>query len=235
MTTAQTVKRAVAAVKAVATADAKESQRLADRRAVREQLGRRRLLEHQVSVLDRRIADLHQKADRAADEHSEACRPVQDQLTKIENEITTAMAAREPIPPGLEEDRAGLLEQIHQHNETLSDAAERVKRLVGPLEKERREIRSQVAQLAACENKLLTLGNPALLAERFANGRRMEHAFARLEEAREAIRRLESGGPLVSINGGGLADWRCEAKHAAAELDATHQVAEGLLQQLLDE
>lgn len=260
----QTIKRVASTVKAAATADTRELQRLADRREVRDELGRRRLLEHQVDVLERRVAALHQEADRAADAHQATCRPIQDRLAVLEAEITGALSERREIPAGAEEERAELLEKVHVANETLSDASERVKRLVAPLEKERREIRQRIAHGAALEGKLTgpPLGNPDLLAEKFSATRRHEIAFARLEEAERNLREVQAAleiaektesvphtadgwimpdrAPriderLVNHYARRVREWTCELKHAREELAAARAASEAIGQQLLDE
>lgn len=262
MSVATSIKRAGQTVVAAATVDTEELQRLANRREIRAELARRRLLEHQVDVLDRRIADLHQQADSAADKHAANCRPIQDRLTALETEIKTALANRLEIPAGLEEERAELLDKLHLENETLSDAAERTKRLAGPLEKERREVRSEVAQLAALESQLTgKYGNPRLLCEKFSNGKRMAVAQARVEAAQRGLRDAEvslevAGSTKTARNASGWAvataplridqdvvrhhtrrrdEWSCELRHAQAELVAANVASEEIRRQLLDE
>lgn len=261
MSIAQTARRATKTAVAAVTLDSDEAARLAARADVRRQLAERRLAEHQVDVLARRIAELNGQADAAADSHAEACRPLQDRLSAVETEIKDAMTQRLPIPKSLEAERAELLEAIHRENETLSNAAERVKRLTAPLEREHRETRSKVAQLAALESKLTGVyGNPALLAEKFSNGKRTAAAQQRAETAAAFLRQAESGLELAKVEGPQrmngwvkvgspngvdretlrhwerkVREWRCELDNATRELQAAQAEANDIREQLLSE
>lgn len=130
-------------------------ERMRRRRAVRQRIGERRLLEHKANDARRRLAALDREAEEAADAHAAKCRPLQQELAKLDREMAAALGEMRPIGADLERRRRQLLDQIDAATAALSDEVAKIERHRQAPREEIWALDHRVAELATLEDQLI--------------------------------------------------------------------------------
>lgn len=240
---------AIAQAAATISGNDVEATRLAERRALREQLGRRRMGEKRRGELVDELAALDQRVDRADEQHAARVADLQAELASVEARIVAAMADRKPVAASDEDKRRELLARIKEENEALAGVIATVNELKKPLRRELAQVGMAVAQAAAIESQLSNerLGNPGLLdqlfvarsAAAFAQARRQsamanaDKNAARLAEVERHPRRYESHvrGEYEKR----ARRWQLEIDEAQAAVNDANERIDAIRRQLIDE
>ena len=205
-----------------------EADRQARREDIKFKIARFEILKQRADLLAEEIARLDQEAERAADDHQQACTPLQGELEALEQKAIERIARREPADAAEDGRRAAIISEITEHNKTLESVTERCKKLKQPLERERQKLAHEAAPLEAEKGKLTRIGvaSPALLVQAHVARRRIDIAAARLQAAKKAMAIIRSN--LAGIRDGLISSSeRAIQEHKAdcwaAEIEAAQQ------------
>jgi hypothetical protein len=239
-TTAQAVEKQIAAYLATA-----EKERRHKRSEIRADVARGVKLATDMALNADQLKALDQRADQAAEKHSEVTGPIQSKLA------TATGPARDK-----------LLSQLTDANIALETTLDVIKRVREPLEKSHRETRLAFARCRT--EQALTGGDvasPTLLCELFALKKRLEAASSRAESAANILADLrqqialwkttkvrpsshgwqaENGRPIFDIGFlGSLVrrerQWSCEYVHAESERHDAMTAIDELTRDLINE
>jgi chromosome segregation ATPase len=221
----------------------REAERLRKRKELRHLIKEREALVLQLEDTAEQLRLLDQLADQAASDHAEKTAPLQEALA-------AATGAK----------RSALLEKLTTANLELEQAIAVVNRCRGPLTRQHRDLRNEIANLPT-EGALAGLGSPATLAEMFSARIRLKHATSRLEAAQDQLGFLEpqwdearrtkypvsefgwekpGRGPQVNYELAASLDrrvreWKCELVHALQEQHAATAEIDSLTADLIAE
>lgn len=181
----------------------REKERIAARRAIRQQIAERDKLMVRVSDLESQLRLLDQRADAAAEKHAAAAEPIQAALAG-------AVGAK----------RAALLEKLTTINLDLERELDVINRARNPMLKQHRETRSAAAGLPT-DQRLAggDVASPALLAEKFALEQRLAAAQQRTERARDWVATFDSQLSLASSRKTKPTAFGWTAEHGKVGLD----------------
>ncbi|HUT91572.1 MAG TPA: hypothetical protein VMY37_18890 [Thermoguttaceae bacterium] len=226
--------------------DPDDSERLAHRRSIRLAAAKRDLELAPARLAEADIAASELRVDAAADEHSTACAPLQEELAALEQAAIGRVADR--LPANAEEDarRAELIGEIGVLTTTLEAAVAAERKIQSSLLAKVQYIRQGHLPpdtiLAALSRP--PLANPRLLAELFVSRERIKWLRARAKAAEKALDRLRfsvgeiKAGRMAENLGfflGKVYEWELEGGAVAKEIAAATSEGQRVHSEILDE
>jgi hypothetical protein len=144
-----------------------EANRQRDRERVRQQIAQRETALGRVRALDQQLRDCDARMDAAVAAHQCVCLPAQEQIQRLESQITAAIVDRRPVPESLEQERLAALQRIEAENEKLEDAKRQINLARQRLTRAQHGAHAEAQDLTVLRNSLARepLANPALLLQ----------------------------------------------------------------------
>ena len=222
-----------------------EERRLEHRRSVKRQLAERLLLTRKADVVRDRIVALDSKRENAAAMHVDVCEGFQNELSKLEGEISTLLVSREPIPAKLESRRVELMSAVMDQNAILENAVEAISREQSKLRNEMFEFQKGSGESTVLQNSLCQrpLARHEWLLEEYSLAQASKFLDARIAAASERLalcrqRNAEAGNYVQDARDGfawHLAKAEFEYAAATAESAAVSRRGRELREAMLDE
>ncbi len=217
--------------------------RLAQRRALRKEIGKLQMAMDHAAVLAEQIRGLDQREESAKAKHEAECLPLQEELRTIEEKMVDGFADKAASSPALESKRRELLDAIAKGNEALEREIQLVKTLREPIAREVSRLHVESAAVQVLKGKLTCapLANPQLLDESKIAGSACHWAELRLADARakfagaESLVRAEPDDDNRAIYEERARVWRLELSAAEAAFSAAQRVQDDLQKQMFDE
>jgi hypothetical protein len=226
--------------------DADDTERLSRRRSLREQAAQR-----DIELLPARLAEQDIEAsrvrrDEAADQHSIATQPLQEELGRLEEAAISRIGRREPPDAEADARRAELTQLIAAATAELEAIIRREREIQSIARRKARKIREGRPPADVLLMKLAQgpLASPRLLAEQHVCRQRVQWLEARRKAAKKALEinqynvaQLTAGrmfGDLAAATAR-VAAWEREVAAVAGEIAAALAEQERIHQALLDE
>lgn len=216
---------------------------MAGRREVRKKLAELDAIRGRAKVFTDQIKDLDRQADEAADDHQRTCRPLQEQLSSIEDDIAAALCDRLPVSPDLERARLEIIGQIEQANQTLEETVARIKKARGRIGKQKKEALKGSEPREPLERKLALspLANPKLLTDEWLSQQDEQWYQSRLKFARRKLSdatslrdstRFHNEKSVYQVR---IDRWQAEIQHVQQLLAAAMSKTKEIYEELINE
>ncbi len=217
--------------------------RLAQRRALRKEIGKLQMAMDHAAVLSEQIRGLDQREESAKAKHEAECLPLQEELRQIEEKLIDGFADQAAAEPALESKRRELLNGIAKANEVLQTESELIKRLREPIARKVSRLHVESAAIQVLKGKLTAgpLANPQLLDESKIAGSAASWAELRLADARakcagaESLAQSESDDDNRAIYEERARVWRLEQAAAQSAFFAAQRTQDDLQARMANE
>lgn len=168
--------------------------RLARRRSVKQEMGRRLALLNRAEIEQRAADALERRKTESSDKCEAACAPLRERLAEVESAIGIAIVEGKTIPVGLQSEQDEITQEIGKHTEALSREITVIdKSLLPKKRKEIRDLRSEAAGVTVLENQLCKqpLVNPNLSLKSYSLDQAVHFAGLRVESASAQVEQWE--------------------------------------------
>lgn len=218
--------------------------RMARRRERKRDIAALDLTRQKVDELDAQLADIDQRKDAAAATHCDKCRPLQAELSAIEERIVSRVADREALDPADDSRRKELLAAVAAENSALELSIAALDSERNKVVQSREQLRGTLADYTVLKNSLhrAPLVNPDLALKHFAalNGvkwavARREAAAAEANKYRSLLASKHHTADADEVHKARLAKWQAELTAAIAAEAAAQREEADLRQQIENE